>query len=219
MPLATHRSLPSAANTHANTNAGVAPHFARVALLANLGTRRVVRASSRCGDRRRVLLWHERRYDAGADGLVPRQAQRARRSFGERGAVCGGATWGRGMAAASRRALVGRWRRRVGRDCADGRRIRDRDEDQNLRWPPSGSGARAGGVTVAAPAKVGTQSRPGCPLRCSRAGRQAGGARCSRGLGRPVDARPSCRGPDRVEAAVQASDGESPWHFCRALPW
>jgi hypothetical protein len=41
---------------------------ARAALVfANLGTRRVVRPSSRCGDRRRVLLWHERGYDAGAD--------------------------------------------------------------------------------------------------------------------------------------------------------
>ena len=40
---------------------------------ANLGTRRVVRPSSRCGDRRRVLLWHERPYDAGADGTGTRR--------------------------------------------------------------------------------------------------------------------------------------------------
>ena len=47
MALATRRSLPSAANTRADTNAGVGPHFAEVALVANLGTLGVVGAPSR----------------------------------------------------------------------------------------------------------------------------------------------------------------------------
>ena len=37
MPLATRRSLPSGANTRANTNAGVGSHFARVVLDAEAG--------------------------------------------------------------------------------------------------------------------------------------------------------------------------------------
>ena len=41
------------------------------------------------------------------------------------------------------------------RDCG-----RDRDEDENVRGSSSRSGARAGGVAVAAPAKMGTQRRP-----------------------------------------------------------
>ena len=63
------------------------------------------------------------------------------------------------------------------RDCGRGR-----DEDQNLRRPPSGSGARAGGVAVAAPAKVGAQRRPGRHVRGSRAGRRAGRERRPRGF-------------------------------------
>jgi len=42
MPLATRRSLTSAANTRANTNPGVGPHFARVALVANRRRLRIV---------------------------------------------------------------------------------------------------------------------------------------------------------------------------------
>jgi hypothetical protein len=39
-------------------------------LVASLGTQGVVRPSSRCGNRRRVLLWHEVGCDAGADGTA-----------------------------------------------------------------------------------------------------------------------------------------------------
>ena len=62
MPLATRRSLPSAANTRANTNAGVAPHFARVALVAKLASLREaererprIRANRVCGRAAREL--------------------------------------------------------------------------------------------------------------------------------------------------------------------
>lgn len=83
-----------------------------------------------------------------------------------------------------------RWRSRR-RD-----RGRDRDEDENVREPPSGSGARAGGVAVAAPVKVGTQRRPGAHVRGSLAGRSTGRARRPRCVDRPVEARPSRHGGD-----------------------
>ena len=57
----------------ASTNAGVCPLCVNDVLLANLGTRGVVRPSSRCGDRRRVLLWHELGCASGADGAVRRR--------------------------------------------------------------------------------------------------------------------------------------------------
>src|SRR5580704_16826035 len=57
----------------ASTNAGVCPLWVNDVLLANLGTRGVVRPSSRCGYRRRVLLWHELGCASGADGAVRRR--------------------------------------------------------------------------------------------------------------------------------------------------
>ena len=57
----------------ASTNAGVCPLCVNDVLLANLGTRGVVRPSSRCGYRRRVLLWHELGCASGADGAVRRR--------------------------------------------------------------------------------------------------------------------------------------------------
>jgi hypothetical protein len=53
----------------ASLGARVNAHLA----FANLGTRGVVRPSSRCGDRRRVLLWHELGCASGADGAVRRR--------------------------------------------------------------------------------------------------------------------------------------------------
>ena len=123
-------------------------------------------------------------------GSRPR-SQSSRRLFGVRGAASPRAAPGRGLAVVPFVAVAGAWGRRVSRDCADGRRIRDRDEDQTLRRPPSGSGARAGGVAVAAPAKVGTRRRSGRDVRRSRTRRRAGRPRGSGGFGRPVDARPS----------------------------
>ena len=61
---------------------------------------------------------------------------------------------------------------------------------------PSRSGARAGGLAVAAPAKMGTQRRPWRHVPRPRAGRRARRARRSGGLDRPVDACPSRRGGD-----------------------
>ena len=62
--------------------------------------------------------------------------------------------------------------------------------------PPSRSGARAGGVAVTAPAKMGTQRRAWRRVPRSRAGRRARRARRGRGLDRPVDPCPSRRGGD-----------------------
>jgi hypothetical protein len=59
------------AHTRASTKAGVAPLLMSDAL-ANLGTRGVVRPSSRRGDRRRVLLRHELGCASGADGGSPK---------------------------------------------------------------------------------------------------------------------------------------------------
>ena len=75
-------------------------------------------------------------------------------------------------------------------------RRRDRDQDQDVRRAPSRSGARAGGVAVTAPAKVGTQRRAWRHVPRSCAGRRARRARRARGLDRPVDACPSRRGGD-----------------------
>ena len=62
--------LPPRSAHRAKTTRAGARTSQEVAPVANLGTRGVVRPSSRCGDRRRVLLWHERGYDAGADGTA-----------------------------------------------------------------------------------------------------------------------------------------------------
>ena len=114
---------------------------------------------------------------------------------------------GRGLAAASLSAVAGSGRHRLGGDRPDRDRGRDRDQHENVRCAPSRSCARAGGLDVNAPAKVGLQrgarrrvpgSRP--ERRASRAGR----ARC---LDRPVDGCPSRCGADvfRLGARVWGS--------------
>ena len=112
---------------------------------------------------------------------------------------------GRGLAAASLSAVAGSGRHRLGGDRPHRDRGRDRDQDENVRCAPSCSCARAGGLAVKAPAKVGLQrgarrrvpgSRPW--RRASRAGR----ARC---LDRPVDGCPSRCGADVFRLSSPAS--------------
>ena len=119
--------------------------------------------------------------------------------LGGRGAARARAIAGGGVAASALAAVAGPGRHRLGGDRADRDCGRGRDEDANLRRPPSGSGARAGGVAVTPPAKVGTQRRPGRHVRGSRARRGTGRARRSRGFDRPVDSRRSHRGADEPE--------------------
>jgi hypothetical protein len=62
--------IDAAANARANAKPGPSERPIPDLLVANLATRRVVRQSSRCADQRGVLFWHERGYDAGADGTA-----------------------------------------------------------------------------------------------------------------------------------------------------
>jgi hypothetical protein len=79
-------------------------------------------------------------------------------------------------------------------DRAHWDRHRDRDQDRVVRASPSRSSAGAGGVAVAAPAKMGTKRCPCRHVPRSCAGRRAGRARGPGGVHRPVDARPLRRG-------------------------
>ena len=108
---------------------------------------------------------------------------------------------GGGLAAAALAAVAGSGRHRLGGDRPDRDCGRDRDEDQNVRRSPSRSGARAGGVAVTTPAKVGTQRGPRRHVPRPCAGRRAGRARRPGGLDRPVDACPSRRCGDGSGAA------------------
>ena len=65
------------------------------------------------------------------------------------------AAWGGGLAAAAFAAVAGWGRHRLGGDLPNRNCGRDRDEDQDVRPVPSRSGARAGGLAVTTPAKVG----------------------------------------------------------------
>ena len=87
---------------------------------------------------------------------------------------------------------------------------RDRDEDQDVRLSPSRSSARAGGVDVTAPAKVGAQRRPGRRVHRPRAGRRAGRARRPSGLGRPIGACPSRRDSDGCGHALKRERRRQP---------
>ena len=84
-----------------------------------------------------------------------------------------------------------RWRSPPPASRSRSRRRRGRYDVSSSR-----SGARAGGVAGTTPAKVGTQRRPWRHVPRPCAGRRARRARRSRGLDRPVDARPSRRGRD-----------------------
>ena len=99
-------------------------------------------------------------------------------------------------------------RHRLGGDRAHRHRRRDRDEDQDVRLSPSRSSARASGVAITAPAKVGAQRRPGRRVHRPRAGRRAGRARRLGGLGRPIGACPSRRDSDgRGRALGRGGEG------------
>ena len=136
---------------------------------------------------------------------------RARRSE-SRGCSLGGrraagtyAAAGRGLAAEALASMAGARRCRLGGDRPDRHCGRDRDEDQNLRRAPSRSSARADGLAVPTPAKVGPPRRSRGHVRCSPTGRRTSRAPRSHRVDRPVDARSAPRGSGRFRPAFNLS--------------
>ena len=115
-----------------------------------------------------------------------------------------------GLTASAFAAVARRGRHRLGGDRAHRHCRRDRDEDQDVRLSPSRSSARAGGVDVTAPAKVGAQRRPWRRVHRPRAGRRAGRARRPSGLGRPIGACPSRRDSDGCGHALKRERRRQP---------
>ena len=141
--------------------------------------------------------------------LVARGSQSGRRSLRGRGSAGARSAAGGGLAAAALAAVAGTGRHRLGGDRSHRHCGRDRDEDQDRTTAPSRSGARAGGLAVTTPAKVGTQRRPWRHVPRPCAGRRARRARRSGGLDRPLDPCPSRRGGDAPRSAIERLIGSA----------
>ena len=112
------------------------------------------------GAARRAAVPHGRRAGLLRSPLaLARSSESGRCALGGRRPARAGTAPGGGLAASAFAAVAGSGRHRLGGDRAHRHCRRDRDEDQVVRPAPSRSGARAGGLAVTAPAKMGTQRR------------------------------------------------------------
>jgi hypothetical protein len=103
------------------------------------------------------------------------------------------------VAGPARAPVAGHWRRQLGCGRARRARLRDRNEDEELRRSPSHAGARAGRVAVPSPAKVVPARRAASPVCRSRSWHSAMGAGGARRVDRSAGVDPpKCRGWPRT---------------------
>jgi hypothetical protein len=141
--------------------------------------RRAVRALDRergsSGARRAAAPGSRRAGPLRSALAFARSSQSSRRPLGGRGAARARLFRGGRVAASALAAVAGPGRHRLGGDRAHRHRRRNRDQDPHVRPAPSRSDARAGGLAVTAPAKMGTQrgawSRVSLPFAWPRARR------------------------------------------------